>query len=403
MTFGYFVAGAFITFLSYALIPLLIALLRKKEITRGKYRGICYAWNIIALIFDFLCNVASGDARIKFFPYLIWTEVAVWIGNAILKSRSVLVEDSSKAVKDATHKEETATAVENKYVCLNCNTYHSGWYQTCPHCGAVGKMVKASLPKTQPIESSTTNQEKQTAPNTTQSMREITPIERPNLVPSVTRTHDKSNDEKPTTQKTICNYCRAIIPEGAKYCAKCGRAVASFPVAKYCRFCGSRLTEGSMYCHSCGKEVQLNLDLPQTLKEDVNREKDTLEHKQQNGDDFSMPSYSTESVLYKENKDYIDSLISEGGLNMKIALYVAKDVVLIESGIKDIDLTHDLEVVLRELILEYGLLGAVTRYSFVLGLFLQLGVLSQEEVAKHKDRLLFRVRQELEQSRENRP
>ena len=427
MTFGYFVAAAFITFLSYALIPLLIALFRKKEIARGKYRGICYAWNIIALIFDFLANVASGDARIKIFPYLIWTEVAVWIGNAILKSRNILADDASKIEKTATNQEKDTTKNEKKFVCRKCGTYHSGWYQTCPHCGAIGKMEESHLPPNNTnIASGKQDGWKCAKCGKTHYSYEFScscgasrsdeiknePVAITHNQPSAPAKENRaiSFDSVKTTKKerlaeihrASCPSCGAQIPEGAKYCAKCGRAVASFPVAKYCRFCGSRLTEGSMYCHNCGKEVQMYFDASQAREADSNSEKGFLEHQQQMSNDFSMPSYSTDSVLYRDNKEYIDSLISEGRLNMKIALYVASDVVLIESGIKDIDLAHDLEVVLRELILEYGLVGAVTRYSFVLGLFLQLGALSQEEVTKHKDRLLFLVRQELEQSRDNR-
>ena len=31
---------------------------------------------------------------------------------------------------------------EKKFLCKSCGTYHTGWYQTCPTCGAVGTMEK---------------------------------------------------------------------------------------------------------------------------------------------------------------------------------------------------------------------------------------------------------------------
>lgn len=404
MSIGYFVAGVFLTFCEYALIPILYALFRKKEITIGKYWVSCFLYNLIILAFDSIAGtIGYGELIIRIRPYLLYSGIAVWIGGAILKSRSVVIADSSKAQESADVVVEKPTTENYKYICNNCGKLSTGWYQTCPSCGAVGKMEKASPAQIQAVESSRTKQEKQTAPSTALSMREITPIERPNLVPSVSRKEEKSRNEKTSSQKAICHNCGAVIPKEAKFCVNCGRAVVSVPVVKYCRFCGSKLTEGSMYCHNCGKGVRLNNGVPQTREVAAKGEKAFQNQEQQNDDDYNMPSYSTDSVLYKENKDYINSLISEGRLSMKIALYVASDIVLIESGIKDIDLDHDLEVVLRELILEYGVFGAVARYSFVLGLFDQQGALSQEEVAEHKNRVLSLVRQELEQSKENKP
>ena len=61
----------------------------------------------------------------------------------------------SKSFKEAKAKQgkdnqisENSTAVqnqkadENRFICTTCGTTNKGWYQTCPHCGAVGKMKK---------------------------------------------------------------------------------------------------------------------------------------------------------------------------------------------------------------------------------------------------------------------
>ena len=51
------------------------------------------------------------------------------------------------------HDEEQATQLESerarkKYICKQCGVLNSGWYQTCPNCGAVGKMEL--IPKESP-------------------------------------------------------------------------------------------------------------------------------------------------------------------------------------------------------------------------------------------------------------
>ena len=72
------------------------------------------------------------------------------------------------------------TAIEDtdpskRFVCKKCGNYSSGWYQTCPHCGAVGTMEKTTvvaetsmddLPPEQLAASSESEQEKSIPLNT---------------------------------------------------------------------------------------------------------------------------------------------------------------------------------------------------------------------------------------------
>ena len=44
---------------------------------------------------------------------------------------------------------DTPKPVEKRFVCRNCGEKSTGWYQACPHCGAVGKMEKVSTAQAQ--------------------------------------------------------------------------------------------------------------------------------------------------------------------------------------------------------------------------------------------------------------
>ena len=45
---------------------------------------------------------------------------------------------------DATVADKKTIQAEDKFICENCGKTSPGWYQTCPNCGAVGKMKKNS-------------------------------------------------------------------------------------------------------------------------------------------------------------------------------------------------------------------------------------------------------------------
>ena len=45
------------------------------------------------------------------------------------------------SVEDVPSQRENNT-VQDKFICTSCGTGSTGWYQECPHCGAVGKMQR---------------------------------------------------------------------------------------------------------------------------------------------------------------------------------------------------------------------------------------------------------------------
>ena len=51
----------------------------------------------------------------------------------------------------------------------------------------------------------------------------------------------------------ICRYCKNKLPDGAKRCPTCGRAVVNT-----CTYCGTRIYSDEKYCPGCGAPVLVN-------------------------------------------------------------------------------------------------------------------------------------------------
>lgn len=48
----------------------------------------------------------------------------------------------------------------------------------------------------------------------------------------------------------VCPYCGTINDDNAKYCKKCGKAIA-----KVCPSCGQTVDGDSDFCNHCGKKI----------------------------------------------------------------------------------------------------------------------------------------------------
>lgn len=83
---------------------------------------------------------------------------------------------------------------EKRFVCQSCGAYSTGWYQTCPKCGAVGKMTNAE------------EKTKQAAKKKPQPVRIETPP-----------------DSQPKKEKRfICRSCGTYSTGWYQTCPKCG-------------------------------------------------------------------------------------------------------------------------------------------------------------------------------------
>ena len=52
----------------------------------------------------------------------------------------------------------------------------------------------------------------------------------------------------------VCRKCGSELREGAKFCTKCGAAVASESMLK-CPVCGASVSEGAKFCNACGASL----------------------------------------------------------------------------------------------------------------------------------------------------
>lgn len=93
------------------------------------FAGIIGGWSIIAVILA-LTGV----------PYAV---APGWLFLVIAIGMSKKTDDATKD-DGPDHDIGLSAAPDKKFICKACGSYRSGWYQTCPVCGAVGSMEKAS-------------------------------------------------------------------------------------------------------------------------------------------------------------------------------------------------------------------------------------------------------------------
>lgn len=61
-----------------------------------------------------------------------------------------------------------------------------------------------------------------------------------------------TTENKPKTEKTICDKCGAEIKKGAKFCPECGK-----PQGEVCPKCGASVSKNAKFCPECGASLKL--------------------------------------------------------------------------------------------------------------------------------------------------
>lgn len=61
-------------------------------------------------------------------------------------------------------------------------------------------------------------------------------------------------EEKERIAKLTCFKCRAVSPEGSKFCEECG-AQLGVPPREYCNACGTMNQPGLKFCGECGAKL----------------------------------------------------------------------------------------------------------------------------------------------------
>lgn len=121
----YILLSLIITIIRYCIFPILFALLRKKNITRKKYRTLCYVINFFIMLLFYLV-----DSTLNITPYILWTSIFVYIGSRILDKKGLLENSVT----------ETPEYDPNLSVmCKSCGYVSTEYFEACPQCGKYAK------------------------------------------------------------------------------------------------------------------------------------------------------------------------------------------------------------------------------------------------------------------------
>ena len=85
----YLLFSLLVTVLAYGAFPMLFAMLRKKSISKKKYKFLCYGVNVLVMFLF----VAISDGATSAGPYLLWTWVFSSWGAKKLAQNGVLFEN----------------------------------------------------------------------------------------------------------------------------------------------------------------------------------------------------------------------------------------------------------------------------------------------------------------------
>ena len=114
---GDLVFSIVLTAVVYSIFPLSIALIRRKPITKKKYRRLCYGFNIIGLAFFTIVSPPASPA-----PYVLWTLISSGLCRNILDKKDILY-DSILPTPTKTIKR-----------CVTCNSIVDENVDICPQC-----------------------------------------------------------------------------------------------------------------------------------------------------------------------------------------------------------------------------------------------------------------------------
>lgn len=118
-----------ITLLGYGAFPIIFAKSRKTQISKKKYKRLCFGINIIALFFFWFINgeVSTGAA------YLLWTSVFSSLGINILSKKGLLPNSD---YEDSDYLEEDPN---RSIQCKSCGYTAKKLFAACPKCGKYEK------------------------------------------------------------------------------------------------------------------------------------------------------------------------------------------------------------------------------------------------------------------------
>ena len=250
----YFVTNLAFTLIIYGAFPLIFSRVRSEPITKKAYKTVCYIFNFVVMV---LVNLANGSYAWTLPPYILWTSVFSNSGYKKLEKRGLLEDDGNSA--EAISSGETSNiAPERKFLCKNCGTYSTGWYQTCPACGAKGQMVKAAAP----ISGSSSQDDERRKifycvkcgfiGSDYESKNNSCPKCASRLVKTdISRRQWLSMSETQKQNMKDQWHGGKTGPQNVQENKK------SYDEVRFCRICGSQLLPGAAFCSNCGAKVDI--------------------------------------------------------------------------------------------------------------------------------------------------
>lgn len=115
-----------ITFVTYSIIPVILACTTKEPIENKRFQKNCLLANIIAFVISIVIGLSSTGGSLGYalgreiIPYLIWTAVGFCIGKSILKKKGLLLKDGEAVLIQ--QKAPNTAAAQDKVESL-MNTY----------------------------------------------------------------------------------------------------------------------------------------------------------------------------------------------------------------------------------------------------------------------------------------
>lgn len=228
----------------------------KRHYTFAAFTG---GWVVLALILS-----VNGLTSYAFGPGPVFLAIAICMRKIPRETEPAETVLSAEITKNEDP--------EMKFVCMSCGTYCTGWYQTCPVCGAVGR-IKSMEEVAAAGEAETGGNRKiyfcrscgyvgndiagktNSCPKCRETLLE-TGLTREQWLPL---TDAEKEADKENWRNGVLN--EASEPE-AETKSDCTETAAATP--KFCRICGKSLSLSTHFCPFCGTEILMpeNADIP---------------------------------------------------------------------------------------------------------------------------------------------
>lgn len=153
---------------------------------------------VINTLIGYATGIRAGGVLLYIVEYFIAKKLCEsWDENHPTETSDTT--EGSSSLNTATADTDPST----RFVCKKCGNYSTGWYQTCPHCGAVGAMEK----------------------NTAVAEPSLDNLPADQLTASSESEPEESVPLKPSSAIMFCRECGTKLLPDALFCPECGAKI----------------------------------------------------------------------------------------------------------------------------------------------------------------------------------